>query len=89
MKKNILIFGAGIAGKLVADELEAEKNSEINVIGFIDDYKKKSTKIGKFHVLGSKKETENLVKKFGVTEIIIAIPSARGDEIRNFIKKCR
>lgn len=88
MKKNILIFGAGIAGKLVASEIDNDPKASYHIIGFIDDNKKKEIKIGKYKILGTSGNIKTLVRKYKIDEIIIAIPSAGGDVIRSFINKC-
>jgi len=38
-KKNVLIYGAGEAGKQLANSLK--KNPQFKVVGFLDDDKKK------------------------------------------------
>ena len=39
-------------------------------------------------VLGERDKLGKIVKKFNVNEIIIAIPSARGEEIRKYVRLC-
>ena len=41
-KKNVLVYGAGEAGKQLVNSLE--NNTEFNVVGFIDDNKKLTNK---------------------------------------------
>jgi len=79
-KKNILIIGAGIAGKLLGKDIK-ENHHNIKVIGFVDDARKTQglTKIGKID------ELAKVVEIFKVDEIVVAIPSASGELIRRIL----
>ncbi len=89
MKQNILIYGAGSAGKLLLDEIQNQPGNTTNIIGFIDDNKPINTAIDDKKVLGGPKDVQKLVKEHSISEIIIAIPSAKGDVIRDFINICK
>jgi FlaA1/EpsC-like NDP-sugar epimerase len=87
---RVLIVGAGDAGQLIAREVRSNPQLAINVIGFIDDdpVKRKGTFQG-LTVLGSQVEMNKIVNEQGVDEIIIAIPSASGTEIKTIVEHCR
>lgn len=88
-KRNVLIIGAGVAGSDVASEIKRNPDMDLKVIGFIDDDLLKSGKsVQGLRILGDKKDLPKIVKKFKIEEIIIAIPSADGDAINNYVKKC-
>jgi len=70
--KNILIIGAGSAGKMVAEELLSRKE-EVNLVGFLDDKVEQS--FLDINVLGKIKDLPDILKKSNITEIIICIPS--------------
>lgn len=79
--KNILIIGAGIAGKLLKDDIE--KNlPEAKVIGFVDDQNSVDSSI---NLLGKIDELEEINRLYKVNEMIVAIPSANGDLIRKIL----
>lgn len=84
--KKILIVGAGVAGSDVARELNNSPELNMKAIGYIDD---DSNKIGKnienITVLGNSSNIRRIVKKYNIDEIIIAIPSAQGDDIDKFV----
>lgn len=83
-----LIVGAGEAGILVLRELR--NNANLEIIGFVDDDpRKKGMHIHGKKVLGNKENISNIVNKYSVEEIIIAIPSAKGDAIRDIISRCQ
>jgi len=87
--KRVFIVGAGAAGELVARELVRTKGI-YQPVGFIDDdIKKKSLSIHGIKVLGSTQQIADLVRKYKVEEIIIAIPSASGKVIREIISRCQ
>ncbi|MBU1106533.1 MAG: polysaccharide biosynthesis protein [Candidatus Riflebacteria bacterium] len=88
--KRVLIVGAGQGGESILREIKRNVNLAINVIGMVDDNPKKSCQI--IHgvkVLGNSEKIAGIVKEHGVDEIIIAIPSASGHELRRIIKLCQ
>ena len=85
-----LIVGAGDAGQLIAREVRSNPQLDLDVIGFIDDdpAKRKGTFQG-LNVFGSQVDMGKIVNEHGVDEIIIAIPSASGSQIRELVERCR
>ncbi|MDR3266102.1 MAG: polysaccharide biosynthesis protein [Tannerella sp.] len=75
--KNIIIIGAGIAGRLLADDIKAN-HSDINIIGFVDD--SDSTKI-----IGSIDQLSSIATTYKIDEIIVALPSADGKLMRKIL----
>ncbi|MFC1548359.1 polysaccharide biosynthesis protein [Candidatus Omnitrophota bacterium] len=83
-----LIVGAGEAGILVLRELE--KNSGFDIVGFIDDDPgKRGARLYGKKILGSRKKIRDIVDRSGIQEIIIAIPSAKGETVRDIISHCQ
>lgn len=86
--KRLLIVGAGDAGALVVREIR--NNTAWKIIGLIDDDpRKRGKKIHGFPVLGNRLEIPDVVRRFGVTEIIIAMPSVSRQVIRETLEICR
>lgn len=77
--KNILIVGAGKAGKLLAKSI-AKYHPDINTIGFVDDHV-----TARQPVLGTIADLGRLVSLYHIDEIVIAIPSADGALIRRIL----
>lgn len=75
--KNILIIGAGIAGKLLQGDIEKNYPS-CKIIGFVDDG-------GSSDVLGGINDLSRINKIYKVDEMVISIPSASGELIRRII----
>lgn len=87
---KVLIIGAGDAGAMIARELRQRFYDTKNLIGFIDDDRSKiNNKLFGVPVLGTRDDLPKEVCKYGVTEIIIAIPSLNGERLREIFKACR
>ena len=82
-EKNILIIGAGKAGRLLMRDIDANVDGA-HVIGFVDDQVLKNASLKR---LGSIDELSKIAKIYQVDEIIIAIPSADGALIRRILMK--
>jgi len=78
-KKRVLIVGAGDAGEMMAREMIRQRDSEYQPVGFLDDdYSKIKKRIHGIKVLGPISAMEGFIKKFGIDEVLIAMPSASG-----------
>ncbi len=87
--KKILIVGAGSAGEQLLRNILSEAKDSYNLTGFIDDnLTKQGISIHGFRVLGTTKSIPSIVKEFNVERVIIAIPSATGDDISRIYKLC-
>ena len=88
-KRNVLIIGAGVAGTDVATEIKRNPDMGLKVVGFIDDDPNKVNKaVGGVSVFGTKNDLEKVIRKLEIEEVIIAIPSAEGETINNYVKAC-
>ena len=73
--KRALIYGAGEAGVMLARESKLNRNFSYNILGFIDDDKKKQgIYINGIKVYGNKKTIKHYVQKLKIEVLIIAIP---------------
>lgn len=88
--KRVLIVGAGYAGQMIVKEMRVNPSLKISVIGFIDD---DPTKLNQhfqgFPVLGYRTDLAEMCRKYDIEEVIIAIPSATGKQLRCIIDSCR
>lgn len=87
---NVLIFGAGDAGAMLAREIRQSNYSNKNLIGFIDDDDaKKNRSLFGVKVLGNRSVLGQIVEENQVREIIIAMPSIPTSVLREIMKICK
>src|SRR5699024_4658244 len=74
--KRVLIYGAGSAGSLVANEISSSPDYNSYVVGFIDDnpYLKGKFVAG-YIVFGSNAMLEKIIDQHSIDEIIVAMPN--------------
>ncbi len=86
-RQRVLIIGAGSAGSMIAREIFRHPESNIRPIGFLDDdTTKKGMSIMGLSVLGKIKNLPELVQTHAIDEILITMPSAPGEVIRQIVK---
>jgi FlaA1/EpsC-like NDP-sugar epimerase len=94
-QKSLLIYGAGAAGLTVAKEFRANQRFDAKVVGFLDDDPAKAgASLAGIPVLASGRDAAQIVSQHSrrrspITEIVIAIPSATGRDMRGIIANCR
>ena len=87
---RILIVGAGEAGRMLNREYKNQKPITGHVIGFVDDNTmKKGRSIEGVRILGQVRDVPELVEKYAIDDIIIAIPSANAAERQDIINICK
>ena len=85
-KKRAMIIGAGDAGATIIKEFKLNPNSGITPVLIVDDAVwKKSTLIHGVRVKGTTKDIEVLAKEENIDEIIIAMPSASKQRIKEIV----
>jgi FlaA1/EpsC-like NDP-sugar epimerase len=94
-RTGILIYGAGAAGAELVREIHSNRNTKYEVKGFLDDDPlKQNARIMGIPVLGQGREAFSVVRQrnrrgSAVGEIIIAMPSATGSQMRETLANCR
>jgi FlaA1/EpsC-like NDP-sugar epimerase len=86
--KKVILIGAGFAAQMVIREVE-QPGSEFEVLGCVDD---DPTKLGiRIHgvpVLGRVDQLPELLPRYPANEILIAVPSATGEQMQRFVECC-
>lgn len=86
----VLIVGAGNAGSQLAKEILKSPKINLKVIGFVDDNKNKLKRtIFNIPVLGVSSDIPDLIKKHSIQKVMIAIPSAKNQQIKRIIDFCQ
>lgn len=86
---RVLIIGAGDAGETLAREILKHPEMKYRVVGFLDDSPfKTSIRIHGYKVLGKIKDVVAVSESYAADEIIIAIPTATGDQMKYIVSLC-
>jgi FlaA1/EpsC-like NDP-sugar epimerase len=87
--KRLLIIGAGDAGEKIFREIQDNPKLQYNVIGFLDDDTEKvGMQLHGVPILGTTSEINPISSKMKADEVLIAIPSVSGKQMRSIISSC-
>ena len=88
--RRVLVIGAGDAGALVVREMQKNTQLRLKPVGFLDDDPAKlKQQIHGIPVVGTLSDLARTLTLRRIHEVIIAIPSASGQVIRNVTEVCR
>ncbi|MBM4103987.1 MAG: polysaccharide biosynthesis protein [Planctomycetes bacterium] len=88
--RRFLIVGAGNAGEALLREMIRRRDSQYEVVGFVDDDPaKRDTEINGIPVLGTVDDLASICKKRSIDEIAVAIPSASRTQLRRVVQVCQ
>ncbi len=94
-QKTVLIYGAGAAGLTLVKEMRSNQKLNIRAVGFLDDDPRKAgASLAGVPVLGTGRDAASIILRQNrrtspISEIIIAMPSATGGNMRQVIANCR
>jgi FlaA1/EpsC-like NDP-sugar epimerase len=94
-QKSVLIYGAGAAGLTLAKEIRFNQKLNTKVVGFLDDDPSKTGAVlAGIPVLAIGRDAAKIIRyqnRWGapISEIVIAIPSATGRDMRGVVANCR
>ena len=87
---RVIIVGSGSTASLIAREIKTHPKQYGHLIGFIDDNESKVGKsIAGVKILGTRFDIISLVKRKGVKEIILAIPTASKECTKHILDECK
>ncbi len=85
----IIIIGAGNTGEKILRELNDNPRLKYHVVGYVDDDPTKNMRsIHSKPILGKTNELPFLVEKYQIKELLLAIPSATGAQMRRIVQIC-
>jgi FlaA1/EpsC-like NDP-sugar epimerase len=93
--KGILIYGAGVAGTMLAREIQNNPSLGYRVVGFLDDdLSKRDAVLTGVPVLGTGRDAARILERskansHSIEQIVVAIPSANARQIRDVLDECR
>jgi FlaA1/EpsC-like NDP-sugar epimerase len=85
LKKKVLIYGAGNAGRQLLISLE--NNSEFEVVGFLDDDVRLHNQVMLGRTIFPQSKLENLVKTKNINLVLLALPSISRNLRKKIIEK--
>jgi FlaA1/EpsC-like NDP-sugar epimerase len=87
--KPALIIGAGTAAERLLRETQREGESEICPVAMVDDDPdKRGMRLHGVPVVGTSRDLKKLVASSGIKLLVIAIPSATRQEMRDIVEVC-
>jgi FlaA1/EpsC-like NDP-sugar epimerase len=85
--KEVIVVGAGDAGRLIAQEMQRSRMLRYTPIGFVDDDpRKRNARIMGVRVLGTIAELPHVLREHKPDELLIAMPSVSGDVRRRIVE---
>jgi FlaA1/EpsC-like NDP-sugar epimerase len=85
--KEVLVVGAGDAGRLIVQEMQRSRMIDYTPIGFVDDDpRKRHTRIMGVRVLGTIDELPHVLREHRPDEVLIALPSVSGEVRRRIVE---
>jgi FlaA1/EpsC-like NDP-sugar epimerase len=93
--KRVLIYGAGAAGMTLIREIRSNHSLGYRVVGLLDDDKHKiGSNLMGVPVLGTGRQAAQIAERYQrrgrpFDEIVIAMPSATGQQMREALANCR
>jgi len=86
---NTMVIGAGEAGSMIVHEIRTSRNLNRKLVCIIDDNPSKKGKyLQGIKIYGGREDIISCVKRYGVEEIILAIPSATPKTTKEILKLC-
>jgi FlaA1/EpsC-like NDP-sugar epimerase len=85
--KEVIVVGAGDAGRLIVQEMQRSRMLDYTPIGFVDDdQRKRHTRIMGVRVLGAIEELPRILREHRPDELLIAMPTVSGDVRRRIVE---
>jgi len=85
--KEVVVIGAGDAGRLIVQEMQRSRMLNYTPIGFVDDDpRKRHTRIMGVRVLGTIDELPRVLREHRPDEVLIAMPSVSGEVRRRIVE---
>jgi FlaA1/EpsC-like NDP-sugar epimerase len=89
-RRRVLVLGAGDAGEMLMREITRTYAHRYEPVGFLDDARaKQNERIHGVPVIGIIDDVVLLAKREQIDEIILAIPTMTGPEMRRIVELCR
>lgn len=89
-EKRLLIVGAGNTGQFVAREFSAHPEWLHRPVCFVDDDRRKfGMRVHRVPVAGSAEDIPDLIRRYNVDIVAVALPTAAGGKVREILTLCQ
>lgn len=86
----VIIYGAGETGTYLLKKINGHSETDMRVVAFIDDdVSLHGRKIERVKIIGGKEKLDETIVKYGVKQVIIAIPTAERETILDILDVCK
>ena len=86
--KRVILIGAGAAAHTIIREIRRPDSGYLAVGCLDDDHSKLGIRIDNVRVLGTVGQLEEVLSSEPADEVLIAVPSATGSQMRRFVEIC-
>jgi FlaA1/EpsC-like NDP-sugar epimerase len=87
--RRVIVVGAGSAGAMILSDMRRNGSLGLMPVGIVDDDSRKAGRsLHEVPVLGSRASIPSLVERMRVDEVLLAIPSATSDLVRDVAELC-
>jgi FlaA1/EpsC-like NDP-sugar epimerase len=86
--KRVILIGAGSAAQMILREIRRAESGYLAVGCLDDDRSKLGVRLNDIPVLGTVEQLPDVLSSCFVDEVLIAVPSARGSQMRRFVEIC-
>ena len=88
-RRRVLLMGAGDAGAQVLSDILRHPEVGLHVVGIVDDDPRtRGQMLHDVRVLGGRAAIPELVRRLGADEVLLAIPSANSELVRDVATRC-
>jgi FlaA1/EpsC-like NDP-sugar epimerase len=88
-RTRVLIMGAGDAGAMILKDIAASPGLGLDPVAIVDDDpRKRGSRINGVPVVGNRSAIPPLVEKLEIGQVLLAIPSASGEVVREVAALC-
>ncbi len=89
-RSRVLVIGAGEAGAMILRDIQRNRTLDLDPVAVVDDDPRKVGRVlGGVPILGTRAAIPSLVAGLGVDQVLLAIPSAPADVIREVADHCQ
>jgi FlaA1/EpsC-like NDP-sugar epimerase len=89
-RSRVLVVGAGESGAMILRDIHRNRSLELDPVAVVDDDPRKVGRVlGSVPILGTRDAIPSLVTGLGVDQVLLAIPSAPAEVIRNIAGLCQ